>query len=96
MQGRAKDGGLRVGDMEFGALLAHGASSVFRERMLTSSDGVVVSFCDVCGTQAIKTQMQTRCALSGCSGVSFHETLMPYTTTLLTGRLGSAGIELRS
>ena len=80
--------------MEFAALLAHGASNMFRERMLTSSDGVLVSFCDTCGTQALKMQTATKCALAGCGGTAFHETLMPYTTTLLTGRLKSACIEL--
>ena len=38
LEGRAKEGGLRLGEMERDCLLAYGASEVLLERFLHSSD----------------------------------------------------------
>ena len=40
-QGRAKKGGLKVGEMEMNALVSHGASTFLKEAMFDKSDGVV-------------------------------------------------------
>jgi DNA-directed RNA polymerase subunit B len=46
-EGKARLGGLRLGEMEQQALVAHGASLLFRERF--SSDQTKVIVCDKCG-----------------------------------------------
>jgi len=48
-QGRAKEGGMRLGEMERDCLLGHGASSILYERMLLSSDVYEASVCSKCG-----------------------------------------------
>jgi DNA-directed RNA polymerase II subunit RPB2 len=49
LEGRAKQGGLRVGEMERDAFLAHGASMTLDDRSRVASDGHVAPVCTACG-----------------------------------------------
>lgn len=49
LEGRAKQGGLRVGEMERDAFLAHGASMTLDDRARVASDGHVAPVCTSCG-----------------------------------------------
>ena len=48
-EGRAQGGGLRWGEMERDVGISHGASNVFYERMLLSSDAYEAPVCNKCG-----------------------------------------------
>lgn len=48
-EGRSRGGGLRLGEMEQQALVAHGASEVLRERLFSMSDRYKVFICRECG-----------------------------------------------
>jgi DNA-directed RNA polymerase subunit B' len=50
-EGRAKEGGLRLGEMEKDTFVAHGASLLLKERF--DSDKTVVPVCQTCGIIAI-------------------------------------------
>jgi DNA-directed RNA polymerase beta subunit len=51
-EGRSRDGGFRVGEMERDVMLAHGMSHFCRERLYDSSDKYSVYVCNQCGMTA--------------------------------------------
>merc|ERR1719197_1715221 len=48
-EGRSKNGGLRLGEMERDCLVAYGASNLLLERLMLSSDAFSPNVCRKCG-----------------------------------------------
>ena len=53
VQGRANDGGLRIGEMERDGILAHGASMFIEESLMVRGDEYYMAICNQTGTIAI-------------------------------------------
>ena len=53
VQGRANDGGLRIGEMDRDALIAHGITGFLQESMLVRGDDYYMAVCNKTGTIAI-------------------------------------------
>ena len=53
VQGRANDGGLRIGEMERDGLIAHGITGFLQESMLVRGDDYYMAICNKTGTVAI-------------------------------------------
>ncbi|ORY26355.1 hypothetical protein BCR39DRAFT_541480 [Naematelia encephala] len=48
-EGRSKDGGLRLGEMERDCLIGYGATQLLLERLMISSDAFDTQVCETCG-----------------------------------------------
>jgi DNA-directed RNA polymerase II subunit RPB2 len=48
-EGRSRDGGFRIGEMERDVMIAHGMSKFCRERMYNVADKYAVHVCKTCG-----------------------------------------------
>jgi DNA-directed RNA polymerase beta subunit len=73
-EGRAKRGGLRLGEMEQQCLVAHGSALTLKERF--DSDKAMIPICQSCGLVAIydKTSGRTSCQVCKESRIKWVET----------------------
>jgi len=85
VEGRAKGGALRLGEMEQQALVAHGASLLLKERY--DSDKVIVYICSGCGAMAIKDTIRNRIICPACGGNEIEPIEIPYAFKLLIEEL---------
>lgn len=53
VEGRMRDGGLRVGEMERDTLIAHGVAKNLIELMMKKSDQFTIHICELCGMLAV-------------------------------------------
>lgn len=86
-EGRARDGGLRLGEMERDCLIGYGAASLITERLMVSSDVFKVDVCGKCGLLSYEGWCQF-CR----SGENVASMKMPYACKLLFQELNSMNI----
>jgi DNA-directed RNA polymerase II subunit RPB2 len=95
-EGRTKNGGLRFGEMERDACIAHGASIFLNERMMDCSDKYSVRVCDLCGFFASKMKKSDRYWCKSCNNVlKISNIHIPYCFKLMIQELQSINIGLR-
>jgi len=81
IEGRARGGALRLGEMEQEALVAHGASLLLKERY--DSDKVVIPICTKCGYVAVEDSIHEKTYCPLCKSQETEPVEMSYAFKLL-------------
>ena len=92
-EGRSRDGGLRLGEMERDCLIAYGTGNLIRERLMGSSDEFTVNVCEKCGhigyySYSLKCAFCTTCQTSK----HMNKLQIPYACKLLFQELNAVNI----
>jgi ribosomal protein L37AE/L43A len=92
-EGRAREGGLRFGEMERDCIIAHGASEFMKEIMMEKSDNFQCFVCKSCG---LLGQVNPRAGIFKCAScentTDFSQIRVPYAYKLFLQELESMSI----
>jgi len=92
-EGRSRDGGLRIGEMERDCMIAHGALSFLKESMLERSDLFPTYVCQDCGCFAVVNEKKMSYKCNKCPNSSnFSLIHIPYACKLLIQELQGMAI----
>ena len=90
-EGRAKEGGLRLGEMEKDTFVAHGASLLLKERF--DSDKTIVPVCEECGLIAVYDNYKDKTFCPTCGGdVNISNIELSYAFKLLLDEFKTLGV----
>lgn len=96
VEGRARMGGLRVGEMERDAIIAHGASAIATALLHHQSDPCVVQICSTCHKVGyMDTRGARKCVDRRCHRDEVVDVGIPFASKLLLQELAALGIGTR-
>ncbi|KAL3478099.1 hypothetical protein BJX99DRAFT_225018 [Aspergillus californicus] len=87
VKGRAKGGGIRVGEMERDSLIAHGAAFILQDRLMNCSDSQRAWICRDCGSF-----LSTQVAVSSTGSKNRITAKLSHQNSSASGSAGTAGI----
>ena len=87
-EGRSRDGGLRLGEMEKDCMLGYGASSFLKETLLDKSDNFKMYLCKKCGMSAVVNIDRKIFSCKNCNNyANYSEIRLPYACKLFMQEL---------
>jgi hypothetical protein len=95
LDGRKNKGGLKIGEMEKDALVAHGMGQFAKEKLMECSDIDKFYVCDICGRLAYKMGDKNFYYCNGCNSSRVSAVSIPYAFKLLMQELESVNIGVR-
>lgn len=97
---RTKDGGVRFGEMERDAMIAHGAAYALKSPLMDNSDAFPAIICRICGTMTSDRPNQANtyeCRFCGNANTEmFAKTIIPYSLKLTDHTIAPMGIAMRT
>ena len=95
-EGRAREGGLRFGEMERDCLVGHGSAVLLKERLLDESDKTQILVCEKCGLMGVYDRNRDRqyCPVCG-EKVIISTVTCSYAFKLLLQEMMSLGLAPR-
>jgi DNA-directed RNA polymerase subunit B len=93
-EGKARQGGLRFGEMERDSLVGHGAAMLTRDRLLEASDSYILYVCNICGHISWYNRRKGayECPIHGTEG-DVKPVKVPYAFKLLLQELISMAVK---
>ena len=88
LEGRSRNGGLRLGEMERDCVISHGVSKFLQERLFDMSDPFQMVVCNKCGMMCSKPNY---CSI--CNNDDVYPVNFPYASKLLISQLQAMGMK---
>jgi Iridoviridae putative DNA-directed RNA polymerase II subunit RPB2 len=92
LNGRANEGGLRIGEMEKDAMLVHGIARFLHEKMFDQSDKFIINLCVPCKSYfKVAKDEKGMFSCTGCGGIEIAKFNCPFAAKLVFQELTAMG-----